>query len=238
MPRIAARLASLTPLAIAASVSADTIVQEGFLSGSAGPPNQHVITLEQFDDQGGTRVLNAVRVDLVTTLFAETVTNGEGGTVDFLASLWADYFLPGGSPIAETDTLIQGTADNSGPPVATLYLDVDEQSVMYDQPEDLAVWIGGGTIDLSATSQLTITADPPDVVDFGASGSVTWMVSYEFSAAPTCPADLDGDGLVGVGDLLTLLAGWGTPAADLDGDGTTGVGDLLTVLSAWGACGP
>ncbi|MHC4989413.1 MAG: hypothetical protein ACYTGC_00390, partial [Planctomycetota bacterium] len=48
------------------------------------------------------------------------------------------------------------------------------------------------------------------------------------------PADVDGDGVVGVDDLLALIQAWGpcpeppTPCpADVDGDGVVGVGDLL-----------
>jgi len=50
------------------------------------------------------------------------------------------------------------------------------------------------------------------------------------------PADLDGDGAVGSGDLGILLAAWGSgdPAADLDGDGVVGSGDLGILLAAWG----
>jgi hypothetical protein len=47
------------------------------------------------------------------------------------------------------------------------------------------------------------------------------------------PADLDGDGIVGVADLLIVLATWGTPAGDVNGDGTTDLADLLLVLVAW-----
>jgi glucose/arabinose dehydrogenase len=53
--------------------------------------------------------------------------------------------------------------------------------------------------------------------------------------------DLDGDQLVGAGDLEVLLAAWGAcpPApeycpADLDGDGSVGVTDLLILMGAWG----
>jgi hypothetical protein len=52
------------------------------------------------------------------------------------------------------------------------------------------------------------------------------------------PADLDGDGTVGLADLLILLAAWGPcPAdcpADLDGSGAVGLADLLMLLAAWG----
>ena len=50
---------------------------------------------------------------------------------------------------------------------------------------------------------------------------------------------LDGDGSVGIADLLILLGGWGAcpppPCpADLDGDGSVGIADLLLLLAAWG----
>ncbi|MCH8152759.1 MAG: S8 family serine peptidase [Planctomycetes bacterium] len=55
---------------------------------------------------------------------------------------------------------------------------------------------------------------------------------------PRCPADLDGDGAVGILDLLQLLIAWGQGGvpADLDGDGAVGITDLLILLAAWGAC--
>ncbi len=52
--------------------------------------------------------------------------------------------------------------------------------------------------------------------------------------------DLDGDGSVGVKDLLILLGDWGPCAdcddcpADLDGDCSVGVADLLILLGNWG----
>jgi hypothetical protein len=55
--------------------------------------------------------------------------------------------------------------------------------------------------------------------------------------APTCAADLDGDGAVGPGDLAVLLGGWGQPGpSDLDGDGAVTPSDLATLLGAWGSC--
>ena len=51
------------------------------------------------------------------------------------------------------------------------------------------------------------------------------------------PSDLDGDGSVGILDLLALLAAWGTTPdgpPDLDGDGSVGIVDLLILLSDWG----
>ena len=54
-----------------------------------------------------------------------------------------------------------------------------------------------------------------------------------------CPADLDGDGSVGAGDLLALLASWGPCegcAADFNADGEVGAADLLILLASWGPC--
>lgn len=60
---------------------------------------------------------------------------------------------------------------------------------------------------------------------------------YQLLADLPLPGDVDGDGVVGVTDLLSLLAAWGPCpdcAADLDGDGVVGVVDLLALLSLWG----
>ncbi|MCH8165013.1 MAG: FG-GAP repeat protein, partial [Planctomycetes bacterium] len=66
--------------------------------------------------------------------------------------------------------------------------------------------------------------------------------AYLFDAAGTpgkCPWDLNGNGSVGILDLLALLAAWGTDPGgppDFDGDGTVGILDLLTLLANWGPC--
>ncbi|MHC4415245.1 MAG: choice-of-anchor D domain-containing protein [Planctomycetota bacterium] len=56
-------------------------------------------------------------------------------------------------------------------------------------------------------------------------------------AVPPCPMDCgDGDGTVGIRDLLALLGQWGTEGScDADGGGV-GIRDLLMLLAAWGAC--
>lgn len=51
-----------------------------------------------------------------------------------------------------------------------------------------------------------------------------------------CPADLDDDGEVGVGDFLIVLGSWGGPNGDANGDGTTDVMDFLAVVGSWGPC--
>ena len=63
------------------------------------------------------------------------------------------------------------------------------------------------------------------------------MGAYEYQTDP-CPADVDGDGVVGVNDLVAVIVAWGTAdsAADIDGSGTVGVDDLVFVVSSWGPC--
>jgi len=54
-----------------------------------------------------------------------------------------------------------------------------------------------------------------------------------------CIADITGDGLVNVDDLLLIINSWGSCsgcAADLTGDGQVNVDDLLGVINAWGPC--
>jgi len=61
-----------------------------------------------------------------------------------------------------------------------------------------------------------------------------------------CPEDIDGNGFVGVGDLLAVIKQWGDcgdgtyrPAADVNGDCCVDVSDILQVIAAWGQdCGP
>jgi hypothetical protein len=57
--------------------------------------------------------------------------------------------------------------------------------------------------------------------------------------APTCAADLTGDGQVNGADLGLLIGAWElTPLGDLNGDGITDGADLGLMLTAFGACEP
>ncbi len=65
---------------------------------------------------------------------------------------------------------------------------------------------------------------------------ITWQ--------PPCPADLNGDGVIDLNDLSTLLVHFGTASGatadqgDLDGDGDVDLTDLATLLTDFGTpCG-
>ncbi len=52
-----------------------------------------------------------------------------------------------------------------------------------------------------------------------------------------CDADLNGDGVVGSGDISILIGSWGSSGvADLDGDGNVSSKDLAELLGRWGPC--
>jgi len=63
--------------------------------------------------------------------------------------------------------------------------------------------------------------------------AVAWWSESETGGLP---GDLNGDGFVGVDDLLMMLAAWGDCVGcpeDLNSDGQVGVDDLLLMLSLW-----
>ncbi len=52
----------------------------------------------------------------------------------------------------------------------------------------------------------------------------------------TAFGDLDGNGTIGMGDLLTIISDWGdctSCLSDLDQDGTVGTSDLLSLIAIW-----
>ena len=94
----------------------------------------------------------------------------------------------------------------------------------------------GVTSDLDGNPRFV---DDPATKDSGnGTQPIVDMGAYEFQASVL--GDLDGDGIVGVNDLLLLFASWGQCDdcddcnADLDGNCTVGVNDCLILLSNWG----
>lgn len=111
-------------------------------------------------------------------------------------------------------------------------------------------WTGSGPVNLDVTltpSYLCeVPADVPGCTDLLACNynpeATSDDGSCEYaSCAPTCPGDIDGDGLIAVSDILVLLGDFGCviPAepecpGDANNDGTTNVNDLLVILSSFG----
>jgi len=55
----------------------------------------------------------------------------------------------------------------------------------------------------------------------------------------TCYGDIDGNNVLGVGDILAVIDAWGNCtdcAADIDGDGVVNVTEILFIVGNWGPC--
>ena len=94
-----------------------------------------------------------------------------------------------------------------------------------------------GDLDGDGVGDLTVGAIGDD--DGGPDRGAVWVLFLDGVGPGKCPWDLDGNGSVGILDLLALLAAWGSDPAgppDFDGDGTVGIIDLLTLLANWGPC--
>lgn len=125
-------------------------------------------------------------------------------------------------------TTIDGTSFASpyAAGVAALVLSVDS-SLTPDELEDIlsstAVDYGSGGYDTTYGHGFINARAALEAVDTGG----------------TCDSDIDGDGMVGVNDLLAVVDQWGVCGgcdADIDGDGMVGVNDLLAVVDQWGEC--
>lgn len=93
---------------------------------------------------------------------------------------------------------------------------------------------GDGSPDL-----VGVNADTSGGFGPGGGGTLGVLINRTGGAAPPCPADVNGDGVVSFPDLIIVLTDWGPcPGcpADVDGNGSVEFGDLLAVLGAWGAC--
>ncbi len=112
-------------------------------------------------------------------------------------------------------------------------------------PQDAADLDGDG--DTSELTPLDLDGNPrfnADANDFDPGCGdpvVVDMGAYEFQFSPVKAVfhgDINGDGIVGIVDLLDLLAAWGPAGAgcqlaDLDLDGEVGDTDLLILLAGW-----
>lgn len=163
-----------------------------------------------------------------------TVTN----QTDVLPNIAEGGSRFGGAGITDDGATIVGGTWGFGPAswgTAIIWRE-DVGTVRFDEYLDsLGIEYPAGFVFAYASA---ISSDGAWITGWGYSGSLantqTWVVNI---TASTCPADLDGNGIVDGADLGELLSAWGTSEADLDGDGTTDGADLGSLLAEWGACG-
>jgi hypothetical protein len=94
---------------------------------------------------------------------------------------------------------------------------------------------GGAELQVSAGTTVLIRVAP---ISNGLDSSyVSGDLFVDFKL--NCVGDLNGDQVVNVADVLSLIADWGVCegcASDFNGDGIVAVDDLLVLISAWGIC--
>ncbi|MFQ5806522.1 MAG: PQQ-binding-like beta-propeller repeat protein [Phycisphaerae bacterium] len=183
--------------------------------------------------------------------------------------------LSAGIQFGESVVKIQAFQDNGGSVTALWDTHVDTGGELVvggwtHQPAYARGYLYAGTPNDDGTSffgpytdlYILDTATTPGAPDFivahhvGAGGSpaIADGTVYSFGQAgllafdpsPACLADLDGDGTVGLSDLATLLAAYGTSRgdadfnsdADLNRDGTVDLSDLAGVLAVYGEACP
>jgi len=86
-------------------------------------------------------------------------------------------------------------------------------------------------------SQKDVQKDVPKLVRIGKSGALSGAQRAMTRGYDACDADLNGDGIVNVNDLILLIADWdtceGSCVGDITGNGVVDIYDLLILLENW-----
>ena len=78
-----------------------------------------------------------------------------------------------------------------------------------------------------------------NVTAAGKSAVFSYMLEHSKSMVAACPADISGDQVVDINDLLFLLQQWGSvgdTASDIDTSGVVDVDDMAHLIGEWGPC--
>ncbi|MDP7071223.1 MAG: hypothetical protein QF561_07755 [Phycisphaerales bacterium] len=150
--------------------------------------------------------------------------SAEGDTIAPAHILFDDFLTPG-----ETSLIVT---------IGAIEVDGD---VKYGVDEFLldSGWesLGEATVSVDVSSA-GVTSQPVSAADFNGTLRVE-VIEYPFPELEgSTPGDIDGDGVVGVEDLLAIIAAWGPCDAcdeDLNDDGLVDVSDILALLSLWTA---
>ncbi len=156
----------------------------------------------------------------------------EKGDATWLHTFYPDQFWDtlGGDFTAEPSAT-QEVAEILGPITwdSTDQLVADVQSWLDDPAGDFGWVILGNEKELGTAKKFASRQWPEE--------DIRPHLVIEFEPGNACIGDIDGDGVVGTTDLLTLLGAWGGGGpADLDGSGVVDTNDLIILLGAWGPC--
>ena len=127
---------------------------------------------------------------------------------------------PGGISVMQTNTIINSCEFRGNGPTSG-----SGAGAIYHYP---------GTLDIMDSLFCENSGDAGDIDGPWNNGGGN---EFNTECPSDCAGDLDGNGEVGVDDILAVLAAYQQNAdGDCDGDGDTDVDDLLLLISAWGAC--
>jgi len=171
-------------------------------------------------------------------------TNGATGTLEGVDEPLAVRLRHYGPVVAagSAPVFVERRPNNSSDayePVAqslytTLVAPDDPNTIVVLPATKQPVFVEGYDYRISATTALQ--CDVPSLTP------VQWDEPYiiTITESSSCPADLDGDNTVGIGDLLLMLDAWGpaddTEPADIVDNGAVDMADLLELLANWGRC--
>jgi len=215
------------------------------LSGVAfdGAGNIWFTGLVQFPDpeNEGEFFLNTT---LLRGVYEADVNGGFGYRLEKVMSFFDEFESQGtglnyrvfGFQIVDSNSVNSGAFWSSNVKQGT-FGDVDPSTIDPSDPRSTAGVVVSTSItyDVDGDGDFTLNTDTdPTTIDEAYN---VLLYIAPFAEGNDCPADLDGNGSVGSGDLAILLAAWGgTGVSDLDGSGTVGSGDLAVLLAAWGPC--
>ncbi|MHC5024092.1 MAG: DNRLRE domain-containing protein [Planctomycetota bacterium] len=156
------------------------------------------------------------------------------GDATWLHTFFPDQFWlqPGG----DFDPAASAAADVGIDPApytwgSTPLLVADVQAWLDDPPSDHGWLLRGNEIDFNTARKFASREEvEPELRP---------VLTIEYAPASTCAADLDGDGIVGIHDLLAVLFAFGPCDGcpeDLSGNGVVNIIDLILVILHWGPC--
>lgn len=257
-------VAYLALLALSASAALAGPDWDEDMHGDAGPllsSAQHVTGLGVLSSIHGTLSVAAdapdfqdmylIRIDCPTAITFKAGTDPSfGGTADFNTQLWL-FNASGVGLLGNNDVTPSLGLSGFG------NMSTDATSIVVSAPGFYYIAISGlGSNPInSASLPIFSFANPLEVsgpdgpggsspiagwTEPGAVGEylIKFSSCAQFVPKPSCPADLDGNGVVDGADLGLLLGDWGSTAspADLNGDDMVDGADLGRMLGAWGPC--
>ncbi|MHC4990895.1 MAG: hypothetical protein ACYTJ0_17330 [Planctomycetota bacterium] len=99
-------------------------------------------------------------------------------------------------------------------------------------------WFLPGTGPSVGTSPNPVARQAVGDHGFQSTGPMNLMLTVNVVPEP-CPANVNGDNVVDVDDLIEVVLDWGCEgdcAADVNADGVVGVDDVVEVILDWGPC--